>query len=122
MESEDEEPEQGVLEPDTQLWPTLPPTIIQAIANQPTARGGRDNFIAGNIYFVFYAKSLLQGHTPQWKEKESRLKNGFSTHKDREELWENTILRKFTGFDPDEILLKDPLFYHCPKCVDAHKM
>lgn len=103
-------------------FPKIPKSILQ-VAYQPTGRGGRLHYVAGNIRFVHMARELLdaqrQGHilaTPDpWM-----MVNIEQNQGDEVALWWDYLKYENNVDEEDkhgeQLLIVDQVFYTCLRC------
>lgn len=102
-----------------------PKSIIQ-IAFQPTARGGKLHYTAGNIRFVNKARQLLE---PMVRQKilsnpEPWMVGNIVDHEDDESsLWWEYMVYEYAinveDKDTEQLVVTDQVLYKCPKCGTA---
>ena len=100
----------------------VPPSILR-IAFQPTARGGKLHYIAGNIRFVNKARLLLD-HTVR----ENILSNPDSwmaanivdNEEDESTLWWEYMVHEYNidvgNLVTEQLVVTDQVLHACPKC------
>jgi hypothetical protein len=105
-------------------YASVPETILQ-VAFQPTARGGPQHFIAGNIRLISAAKKLLD---PVELEK-AKNSSWMSAHELQVGslndccVWQEWLEEKYhidgdarEDLNSEQLLVKDQRFYICPGC------
>jgi len=99
---------------------TIPEGILK-VALQPTARGGPNHFIAGNIRIVSAARQLLEAEERQNVE-DNRWMIAHRMEVD-DDMWTAWFEESFHldegargDLNEEQLLIEDQDMYHCPLC------
>jgi hypothetical protein len=99
------------------------PKSIIPIAFQPTARGGKLHYTAGNIRFIHQARLILDHKVREEilsNPKPWMVGNMVDHEGDESSLWWEYMVYKYhidiEDKDTEQLVVTDQVFYKCPKC------